>query len=51
MGRHALLRVWQAVQEGCKDGLSPFVGFDANPLTTLGSKHTGGDQPTRPSAS
>jgi hypothetical protein len=37
MGRHAPLRAWQAVLEGRKDEPPPFVGYDANPLTTLGS--------------
>jgi hypothetical protein len=38
MGRHALLRAWQAVLEGRDDDVPPFIGYDTDPLTPLGSE-------------
>jgi hypothetical protein len=38
MGRRALLRAWQAVLEGRDDDVPPFVGYNTNPLTPLGSE-------------
>jgi hypothetical protein len=38
MGRHALLRAWQAVLEGRDDDVPPFIGYDTNPFASLGSK-------------
>jgi hypothetical protein len=40
MGRHALLRAWQAVLEGRDDDVPPFIGYDTNPFADLGSEKT-----------
>jgi hypothetical protein len=37
MGRHALLRAWQAVLEGREDDVPEFIGYDSDPLAKLGS--------------
>jgi hypothetical protein len=40
MGRSALLRAWQAVLEGRDDEVPEFIGYDINPLESLGSNAT-----------
>jgi hypothetical protein len=36
MGRHTLLRAWQAVLEGRESDVPPFAGYDVNVLAKLG---------------
>jgi hypothetical protein len=43
MGRHALLRAWQAVLEGREGDVPDFVGYDSNPLASLGDEKTSGE--------
>lgn len=40
MGRHALLRAWQAVLEGRDSEVLPFLGYDSDPLAKLGTSPT-----------
>jgi hypothetical protein len=41
MGRHALLSAWQLVLAGRDNELPPFIGYNSDPLSSLGVKRAG----------